>query len=265
MQRARVRVGRHRYTISAPDADWIGETIQRTSQPYEQDLLRALEPFARASLAIIDVGANIGNHTLYFAIVRGATVHAFEPNPAALAFLRSNVEANGAVTVHVHEVGLSDVNGHADIAPAEDLGMARIEPSSSGRIELRTLDSYEFPPEPRIAVIKIDVEGGEARVLKGAQETIRMHRPIIAAEATGEDVGPTLRALGYRRFPIQFCWTPTYIFYPRLSQVPTLALYAFRAKIPVWLENWRARLQLRLRRLLADRGSSVRRERDRET
>jgi FkbM family methyltransferase len=253
VQEARVHVGRHRYAISSPDGDWIGGTAQRTGRPYEHDLLRVLGPFARRSSIVVDVGANIGNHTLYFAIVRRVTVHAFEPNPVAVRYLRANVEANDARKVHVHEVGLSDEPGRGRIAPAEELGMASVEQDDSGEIDLRLLDSYDFSPDPRIAVIKIDVEGAEARVLKGAEATIRAHRPIIALEALGEEARPMLSALGYRRFPVRFCWTPTYVFYPRLAQVPALALLAFRAKVPIWWENWRTRLRLRYRRLTADR------------
>jgi FkbM family methyltransferase len=248
VQEGQVRVGRHRYTISGPDGDWIGGTIQRTGKPYEHDLLRVLGPFARRPSMVVDVGANIGNHALYFALVRGVTVHAFEPNPVALEYLRTNVEANGARSVHVHAIGLSDATGRGRIAPAEDLGMASVEEDDSGEIDLRPLDSYGFPPEPRIAVIKIDIEGAEARVLKGAESTIRTHRPVIAMEALGEDARPMLRTLGYRRFPLPFCWTPTYVFYPRRAQLPALTFFALRAKVPVWLDNGRARLELRFRR-----------------
>jgi FkbM family methyltransferase len=253
VQIARVHVGRHRYAIRSPDGDWIGGTALRTGRPYEHDLLRVLGPFARRSSIVVDVGANIGNHTLYFAIVRGATVHAFEPNPAAVGYLRANVEANEAGDVHVHEVGLSDEPGSGRIAPVEEeLGMATVQQDGSGEVDLRPLDSYDFPPDPPIAVIKIDVEGDEARVLKGAEATIRMHRPILALEALGKETVPMLSALGYRRFPLRFCWTPTYVFYPRLTQLPPLALFALRAKVPVWWVNGRARLRLRYRGLGAD-------------
>jgi FkbM family methyltransferase len=255
VQEARVHLGRHSYTISSPAGDWIGGTIERTGRPYEHDLLRVLGSFTRRSSIVVDVGANIGNHSLFFAIVRGATVHAFEPNPVAVEYLRANVEANNARNVHVHGVGLSAEPGRGRIAPAEELGMASVEPDDNGEIEMVPLDSYEFPLEQRIAVIKIDVEGAEAQVLKGAEAMIRMHRPIIAVEPLGKDARPVLSALGYRRFPVRFCWTPTYIFYPHLAQVPALALFALRAKIPVWGENWRTRLRLRYRRLIADRGA----------
>lgn len=164
---AKVRVGRDRYSVTAPGGDWIGSAIQRTGRPYEQHLLRTLVQFAGRSSIVLDVGANIGNHVLYFALVRGATVHAFEPNPIGAEYLRTNIERNGAGDVHVHEVGLSDADGRGRIAPAEELGMARLERDDSSEIDVRRLDSYDLPPHPRITVMKIDVEGAEAQVLKG--------------------------------------------------------------------------------------------------
>jgi FkbM family methyltransferase len=250
---AKVRVGRHRYSVTAPDGDWIGSAIQRTGRPYEQDLLRTLGQFAQRSSIVLDVGANIGNHVLYFALVRGATVHAFEPNPIAAEYLRTNIERNGAGDVRVHEVGLSDADGRGRIAPAEELGMARLEQDDSGEIDVRRLDSYDLPPHPRITVMKIDVEGAEARVLKGAEETIRTHRPMIAMEAFDQDAGRLLYSLGYRRFPLSFCSTPTYIFYPGLSYLPALACLGLRAKVPVWRGHARARLAPAYRRLRAGR------------
>jgi protein-L-isoaspartate O-methyltransferase len=114
---AKVRVGRHRYSVTAPDGDWIGSAIQRTGRPYEQDLLRTLGQFAQRSSIVLDIGANIGNHVLYFALVRGSTVYAFEPNPIAAEYLRTNIERNGAGDVRVHEVGLSDADGRGRKAP----------------------------------------------------------------------------------------------------------------------------------------------------
>jgi hypothetical protein len=120
--------------------------------------------------------------------------------------------------------------------------MERLERDDSGDIEIRTLDSYDLPSKPTIAVMKVDVEGSEALVIRGAEATIRKHRPIIAMEALGEDAEPLLGSFGYRRFPLSFCWTPTYVFYPSLAYLPALAFLGLRAKGARLRERLRARL-----------------------
>lgn len=242
MARAEVRVGKHRYAISAPEGEWIGVVIRETRRPYEHDLLRTLAPFASTAAMVVDVGANIGNHSLYFAIVRGATVHAFEPNPEALRYLRANIAASGVQQIHVHGAGLSDFDGRGRIATGDELGMTQLVPDDSGEIDVRRLDSFGLSSDRRIGVMKIDVEGAETRVLKGAEATIRTNRPVIAMEMPDPDAADLLSSLGYRRFPLRFCGTPTYVFYPRPSHLPLLTAFAARAKMPEWRARARARL-----------------------
>jgi FkbM family methyltransferase len=52
-------------------------------------------PAERLSEGVVDAGAHLGNHTVYFALVSDAIVHAFEPNPVTARYLRGNVERNG--------------------------------------------------------------------------------------------------------------------------------------------------------------------------
>ena len=229
-----VRVGRHRYELHAPAGDHIGNAVRASGEPYERDLLRVLGPFVHPESVVIDVGANIGNHALYFAITRGALVHAFEPNPTSRRYLHESLEANHIDRVIIHPEGLSDWRGTASLVQQEDLGMVSLTPSPDGEIQVARLDDFEFPLEPRITVVKIDVEGDEAAILDGATRTLKEHQPLIAIEAfTKSDRRRVEAALppGYRRLPMRFCWTPTYVYYPRLRNLPSLLLLGAYAKV----------------------------------
>lgn len=228
-----VQAGRHRYELHAPAGDHIGEAIRASGLPYERDLLRVLAPFVRRRTVVVDVGANIGNHALYFAITRGAVVHAFEPNPESRHYLRESLEANRVNHVYIHPEGLSDQQGTASLVGSDDLGMVSLEPDPAGDVHVTSLDDFDFPPQPRIAVLKIDVEGGEAAILDGARKTLAAHRPLIAVEAQTKTHRRGVEAVlpsGYRRLPIRFGWTPTYVYYPHLLCLPPLLMIGTFAK-----------------------------------
>ena len=203
-----IRSGRHRYAFAAPDGDDIGEFMRSGGHPYEHDLLLTLAPFVRSSSVVVDVGANIGNHTLFFAVVREASVHAFEPNPVARGWLLRNVELNQIGHIFVHDQALSDDRGRASIVSDGTLGEARAIRDAEGSIEVCRLDDFGLAREIRISVLKIDVEGVEEQVLGGADRTIREHRPLIAVEARDrvarETLDVLLREYGYRRLRWEF-------------------------------------------------------------
>jgi FkbM family methyltransferase len=229
-----IRSGRHGYAFAAPDGDDIGEFMRSGGHPYEHDLLRTLAPFVRPHAAVVDVGANIGNHALFFAVVREASVHAFEPNPVAREWLRRNMELNRIGHIYVHDQALSDENGRASIVSDGTLGETRAIRDAGGAIEVCRLDDFRFAHEMRIAVLKIDVEGAEEQVLGGADRTIRDHRPLIAVEARDRAARTTLDALlgqyRYRRLPREFAFTPTYVYYPSVFYLPALMVSAAAAK-----------------------------------
>lgn len=139
----------------------------------------------RAGFTAIDVGANDGLYTHAFART-GATVEAFEPQSGCLGVLQSY--GRGRRNVRVHSVALGDAPGEATLhVPRRDgsavSGHARLSPFSGDeetqRISVKTLDSFAFAS---VAVIKIDVEGHEGAVLRGAAETIRRWRPMLVVE-----------------------------------------------------------------------------------
>ncbi|MDY6983916.1 MAG: FkbM family methyltransferase, partial [Pseudomonadota bacterium] len=95
--------------------DHVGDKIARNGL-YEKEnlllLLKLLEQLPQAT--VLDIGANIGNHTLAFA-TRAHAVHAFEPIPYLYEVLSGNVARNGLAHVHTHNLALSDHEGTATI------------------------------------------------------------------------------------------------------------------------------------------------------
>ena len=136
--------------------------------------------------SIIDVGANIGNHTIYFAKHASAdVVYPIEPNPEAIALLRENIALNQVddrIDTRGIGYGAGRQYGRYAIERTEEnnLGSTAIEESAAGDLEVVSLD--EIIGDARVHGLKIDAEGMEFEVLAGATETISRERPLIWVE-----------------------------------------------------------------------------------
>lgn len=185
---------------------------------YERDALDAAFDFLKKADLIdgvaLDVGANLGNHSLYLSH-HFEKVVSFEPNPTLFTLLSANASLAG--NIEARPFGLSDAAGSASLQYISDYnsGEASVAPKKSPQssklveIELKRLDDIADLPGERIGLIKIDVENLEINVLKGARETILRDRPVIFFEqhdydfpADGGDspVVGLLRELGYSTF-----------------------------------------------------------------
>lgn len=166
---------------------------------------------------ILDIGANIGNHTLYFANEGNAhKIIAFEPVWETFQILQRNVLLNHLEhAVELHQCGLGDNEGYANIYGYNysNIGGTAINlEKNSGNIEVHSLDSFKI--QEKIALIKIDVEGMELKVLQGATDTIRRHKPYILIESFAENYPKThafFAALGYK---VEEISTDNYLFFP---------------------------------------------------
>ncbi len=137
----------------------------------------------------VDVGANIGNHTVYaLKFLEADKVIAFEPNPAAARLLHINLALNGlAARVDHRPFGLSDREARANlVAPRhKDLGSTRLElqdTTTDGAGCPVTTGDAALANEPMISMIKIDTEAMELEVLSGLRQTIARHRPTLFVE-----------------------------------------------------------------------------------
>ena len=152
----------------------------------EPDLAAFLERRVEPGHVVLDVGAHIGEFTL-LAAARGATVHAFEPDPANAALLRSNVATNDLQwRVTVHECALSDRDGEMRFLAHHNPSLSALwtEQHAAGSattvaVQAARLDTIDVP---RADIIKIDTEGAELAVLRGAARLLATCSPIIVFE-----------------------------------------------------------------------------------
>lgn len=176
---------------------------------YEEEMidlfLAAIPPDRRR--AILDVGANIGTHSLRFAEAF-RQVHAFEPNPHVMPALARNVALTGSANITLHPVGLADKSGEFDFYSA-DRGNAGLGTFSAieqydaplqkvGTAQLEVGDAYlpRHLTEP-VDAIKIDVQGFEPNVLTGMRRLLTANRPIVWIEIGNDTLrdAPTLANL----------------------------------------------------------------------
>lgn len=129
----------------------------------------------KAGRTFVDVGANVGGYSVRAAAF-DMKVYAFEPNPHNLKLLQRNIEIN-KVTVDVLPFALGSKPQKARLQPQG--GVSRIVKDEGIEVEMRTLDSFDLPAAD---LLKIDVEGYELEVVKGARETLRKYRPVLMIE-----------------------------------------------------------------------------------
>lgn len=144
--------------------------------------LIVLRSLAEPRRIVVDVGANYGLYS-YGLLGNGRTVEAFEPVPAAYAAL-----AAFGSRLHAHCVALSDHAGEATLyvpyirdtlEPGNSSLTHSYDRNETIVVPLQTLDSFDFRG---VTVLKVDVEGQELGVLRGAEATIMRERPILCVE-----------------------------------------------------------------------------------
>ncbi len=154
---------------------------------YEELELGIYEALARESSVIADVGGNIGLYScIGAAAMPTGRVVAFEPAPANLDFLRQNVAGSQLEErVAVVAAAVSDEPGQARLYLSTSIGNHSLAAGSGGTgrhvdVQVTTIDDY-FAGE-RVDVLKVDVEGFEFHVLKGARQTLAAHKPAVFIE-----------------------------------------------------------------------------------
>lgn len=169
-----------------------GKLLRIFAGTYEPEQTRLFREYVKPGATLLDVGAHVGYYTLLAAALvgRSGRVVAFEPNPRNYAFLRRHVAVNGCHHVEVEDAAVSDENGVAAFEFGTGTGTGRLTGRSvtaDGAVEVRTVRLDDFCAARSVApdAIKIDVEGAELNVLRGAERTIAAHSPVIFLSTHG--------------------------------------------------------------------------------
>lgn len=165
---------------------------------FEEKQTAVLKKHTPPGGVFIDVGANVG----YFAALAsrwvGATgcVVAFEPVPATLKNLESNLALNNCENVRVFPNACSDKSGSALMIVGKQSGWSHIGVDGEGDIQVATITLDDFVEQnglERMDVLKIDTEGADYKVLLGARRAIERYRPTVLMELDHiVDFGDTL-------------------------------------------------------------------------
>jgi|TARA_B100000073_G_scaffold155259_1_gene128246 FkbM family methyltransferase len=193
------------------DDEFVGAQIRTTGKLWEEWISGEVKKYYKEGTDILDIGANIGTHTLLFSEI--GPVHSFEPLYHAV--VTQNVKSNSLKNpVKVYPYALSDEAQVRNMylprrmphglknygGSSMHLNETAAHSSTPVPVECKTLDEvYNGVP----SVIKMDVENHEPYVLRGAINTIKTHKPAIIIEISNyetSEVPKILQSFGYTNY-----------------------------------------------------------------
>jgi FkbM family methyltransferase len=230
------------------DVDVIAQEIRERSLFFEIDLLEHIYHSVPRHGLFLDVGANIGNHSVYFAKFCAGHVLAVEPHPKLIPILRRNLEANASGRYHLapFAVAASSGVGRMTLRPnfQANVGGSQVQILSAcpddhkDAVQVSTLDALlskfaSLLARHPLTLVKIDIEAMEYEALKGAQKLLTHYRPHLVIELATENARTLMRSFlrdfGYEETGQRFGWTPTYHFIdPTVHKPPACEPLSYR-------------------------------------
>lgn len=199
------------------DDAWIRNHTRFGNIFEEHIILGPLAPILKRSQVVLDIGANNGNHTLAYSFITpdSCAIHSFEPQSRLFSKLQNTVSLNDHAQKKVtcYNVALGDECKKCSMEPIENrrnheynvISLGSVSLGEGGEeVQMITLDSLKLRD---CDFIKMDVEGAESMVLRGAKRTIDAFHPIIMFEHNQENLTPDINPFriltevhGYKTF-----------------------------------------------------------------
>lgn len=231
---------------------YVGRSFEHYGEfsEYECDLFRQ---FLAPQDRVVDVGANIGAHTLMYARQVGATgrVYAFEPQRVVFQTLCANMALNSIGNTECFQMAVSNEPGSINIPDFRydiegNFGGVELEKFSQAGIKTPVVTLDDFLDVPKLKFIKIDVEGMETGVIRGAKQTIEKHTPLLYVENDrtqhSKELIEEIASLDYRMFwhlpplfkPDNFAKNPKNIF----GKIVSVNMICFHKKMGLNLKGF---------------------------
>lgn len=195
--------------------DHIFKIINTHKTFYEIKLLEQIKNLNLTGVAI-DIGSNIGNHSLFFSNeCKFDLVESYELSNEIYEILLKNIVLNKMNNINAYNIGLSDTMKTVGISNIDKYNIGMTHIISGDNVLLSTLDSIYSNYNKKIGLIKIDTEGSEYDILVGSKNTINEHSPILVIEIQDEiifnKINNFLVKYNYKTDKIKYTATPTYI------------------------------------------------------
>ena len=182
-----LKKAKHGYTLYNKNDRYIGKSIEIYGEFSELEL-SLFEQICKPNTIMIEVGANIGTHTMALSKLVGENgrVYAFEPQRIVFQTLCANMALNSITNVETFQVAVSDEEGTImipdfDYAKENNFGGIELDKFSQGR-KVPKVKLDDFLELDRLDFMKIDVEGMEQGVIEGATCLIEKFKPILYVE-----------------------------------------------------------------------------------
>ncbi|MCI8341770.1 MAG: FkbM family methyltransferase [Firmicutes bacterium] len=200
--------------ITGYESDYVFQTIEKSRYFYEGKILNKWTGYFRDAKVLLDIGANLGNHTLYWAVNTDCeNIYSFEPYGPNFELLEENVKTNGLNMVTAVNAGVGEKKSKAVVKSFDEgnFGATTLqeatEESSDETMEIIDIDSFvEEQKIERVDFAKIDTEGFEEKVIAGMKNVISKFRPVLWIEVgceSFENVFENLEAKGYKVVDIE--------------------------------------------------------------
>jgi FkbM family methyltransferase len=182
--------GRHGYIVFNKNDTYVGRSIEKYGE-YSEAEVELFKQICSQGDIVVEVGANIGTHTLPLSQIVGekGRVYAFEPQRIVFQTLCANLSINSIQNVECYQMGLSSENGFALIPDVNyntknNLGDVRLKEMdyklSAYKVPTAKLD--DFLKLSRLNFLKIDVQGMEYQVIRGAKRLIKKYQSVMYVE-----------------------------------------------------------------------------------
>jgi len=188
---------------------YVGRSLHKYGEFSELEI-ELFDQLVKPGAVVMDVGANLGAHTVRFSQLAGESgrVIAFEPQRIVYQTLCANVALNSLLNVDCYQTGVGEREESMKVVDVDPRvsnnfgGLSLNLPGPGEMVPVLRLDG--FSTLPRLDLIKIDVEGMESAVLRGAEKIVEKFKPVLYVENdrpdNSEELMRLIDSMGYRMY-----------------------------------------------------------------